>query len=917
VSVDPVDPLEPLGQLFRDLRSGPRGLTEREAQRRLVVAGRNELERRAGPGLLREVTVQLVHPLALLLWAAAALAVAGGTPQLAVAIVVVILLNAAVAVMQERHAEQAVEALRRYLPPHASVLRDGREIAVDAALLVPGDVIVLREGDRVSADARLIEGALEIDASALTGESVPVLRTAGAATGPAPLERADLVFSGTGCVGGECRGVVIATGMATELGRIAALSQRVGRDESPLERQVRRVAWLIAGVAVAAGLLVLGLGVFAAGLPLGDAVDFAIGLLVANVPEGLLPTITLALAVGVRALSARGALVKRLSAVEALGSTSVICTDKTGTLTRNRMRAAALWTPEGETRLEEDGGRAAAPPAVRGLARRAAACTTAEPDGAGEWTGDPTEAAILEAAEAVGAPVDAGRRAAARRRQFHFDPVLRLMTTIDVDGDDLWISTKGAPEAVLRLCDDPADPDRAEQVRRTAERADEVAAEGLRVLAVAGRRLEPGELLPDHRAEAERGLRPLGLVAMSDPPRPAVAEAVARCRQAGVRIIVVTGDSGLTATAVAARVGIVGPAAKAVTGDELDAMSERELDELLARPENLIFARSSPEAKLRIADALRGAGHVVAMTGDGVNDAPALRRADIGIAMGRSGTEVAREAATVVLTDDDFSTIVAAVHEGRRVFDNVRKFVLYIFAHAVPEAVPFLAFALSGGAIPLPITVMQILAIDLGTETLPALALGREPAEPGIMDRPPRAPGEGVVTRTMLLRAWALMGSVSAVLVMAGFLGSLLAAGWRPGDPVGEGAPLHDAYVQATTVTFLGIVACQVGAAFAARTERASLATAGIFTNRLLLWGIAFELALSVALVTIGPLQSVFDTAVPGPEALVLLIFPVIVWGADEAYRAVRRRGLRVVPTGVAGAVGAGGPGPSSPRGTS
>ena len=726
-----------------------------------------------------------------------------------------------------------------------------------------------------------------------------MLRSASTAVGTGLTERADMVFSGTGCVGGEGRGVVVATGMDTELGRIAALSQRVGRDESPLERQVRRVAWLIAAVAVGAGVLVLGLGVLAAGLPLGESVEFAIGLLVANVPEGLLPTITLALAVGVRALSARGVLVKRLSAVETLGATSVICTDKTGTLTQNRMRASLLWTPHAEARL--DTGPVAAPPAVRTLARRAAACTSADPDGAGGWAGDPTEAAILEAASAIGEPAAAGRRDAGRRREFHFDPAVRLMTTIDQEDDGLWISTKGAPEAVLALCADPWDPARAAEVRAATARADAAAAEGLRVLAVAGRRLEPGEPLPESRAEAERALRPLGLVAMSDPPRPSVAEAVARCRHAGIRIIVVTGDSGLTATAVASQVGIVDREATVVTGDVLDAMSEGELDELLARSENLIFARSSPEAKLRIADALRGAGQVVAMTGDGVNDAPALRRADIGVAMGRSGTEVAREAATLILTDDDFSTIVAAVHEGRRVFDNVRKFVLYIFAHAVPEAVPFLVFALSGGAIPLPITVMQILAIDLGTETLPALALGREPAEPGVMDRPPRGRREGVVTRTMLARAWLLMGSVSAVLVMAGFLGSLLAAGWRPGDPVGEGAPLHDAYVQATTMTFLGIVACQVGTAFAARTERASLGTVGIATNRLLLWGIAFELALSAALVTIGPLQSVFQTAAPGPEVLFLLLFPPIVWGADEAYRAVRRARAGSGRPGVAG----------------
>jgi len=323
-----------------------------------------------------------------------------------------------------------------------------------------------------------------------------------------------------------------------------------------------------------------------------------------------------------------------------------------------------------------------------------------------------------------------------------------------------------------------------------------------------------------------------------------------------------------------------------VTGVALDRMSESELDDLLGGGGDLIFARSSPEAKLRIADALRAAGHVVAMTGDGVNDAPALRRADIGIAMGRSGTEVAREASTMVLTDDDFATIVAAVQEGRRVFDNVRKFVLYIFAHATPEVVPFLAFALSGGAIPLPLTVMQILAIDLGTETLPALALGREPAEPGLMGRPPRPRDRGVVDAALLVRAWVFLGLISAALVMGGFLYVLLDAGWGPGDAVGEGAPLHGAYLEATTITFLGIVACQIGTAFAARTERASLRQVGVLSNPLLLWGILFEVVFSAALVLLPPLQAAFGTAIPNADALLLLLaFPVVVWGTDELRR--------------------------------
>ena len=338
--------------------------------------------------------------------------------------------------------------------------------------------------------------------------------------------------------------------------------------------------------------------------------------------------------------------------------------------------------------------------------------------------------------------------------------------------------------------------------------------------------------MPGEREDAERDLCFAGLVALLDPPRADVAEAVARCYAAGIRIIVVTGDHGLTAAEVARRVGIAPNGARIVTGAELGAMREAELDELLEAEGDLIFARTSPEAKLRIADALRALGHVVAMTGDGVNDAPALRAADIGVAMGLSGTDVAREAATMVLTDDHFSTIVDAVEEGRRVYDNIRKFILYIFAHAPAEVVPFIIFALSGGAVPLPLTAVQILAVDLGTETLPALALGRDPAEPGIMERAPRQRGEGVIGRSLLIRAWLFLGMISAALVMAGFFYVLLRAGWSPGDAVGTGTPLHHTYVQATTMTFLGIVACQVGTAFAARTDRASLREVGVFTTR-------------------------------------------------------------------------------------
>jgi magnesium-transporting ATPase (P-type) len=383
----------------------------------------------------------------------------------------------------------------------------------------------------------------------------------------------------------------------------------------------------------------------------------------------------------------------------------------------------------------------------------------------------------------------------------------------------------------------------------------------------------------------------LGLMAMEDPPRPEVRDAVARCRRSGIRIIVVTGDHALTAGAIAREVGIVAGRPAVVGGPEIDAMTDSDLDRLLRSRRELIVARSNPETKLRLVDALRHEGHVVAMTGDGVNDAPALRRADIGVAMGASGTDVAREAATIVLTDDNFTSIVAAVEEGRVVYDNIRKFVTYIFAHATPEVVPFVLFALSGGSIPLAITALQILAIDLGTETLPALALGREPAEPGIMERPPRPQSEGIIRRQMLTRAWLWLGLVEAALVMGAFLFLLGEAGWSPGDPVADGDPLHHDYLVASTMAFAAITACQVGTAFAARTARESLRSIGVFSNRLLLAGIAFEIVIAAAVIYLPALQDIFGTAALGVrEVLVLPLFALIVWASDEARRWWLRR---------------------------
>ncbi|MEV5658637.1 cation-transporting P-type ATPase [Streptomyces sp. NPDC052291] len=577
------DPREPLPRLRHELATGPEGLSAREAARRFAVHGPNEVRGRQHSSFVRELTGQLVHPLALLLWAAAALAFVADLAVLGWAILAVVTVNATFALLQERQAERAVETLARYLPERALAVRDGRPVTVEARDLVPGDVIVLEEGDKVPADARVIEGGVEVDLSMLTGESVPAERMATEAVLGAPLsEEPNLVFSGTTCVEGQATAIVFATGAGTELGRIAALSQRTRRESSPLEQQVKKVAWLIAGVATGMGAAFLAVGV-AVGLPVTDSLMFAIGLLVANVPEGLLPIITLSLAVGVRALARRGALVKRLSAVETLGSTSVICTDKTGTLTRNRMTLRAFWTAA----HGEEGG-----PWERELVRTAALCTTVTREADGELHGDPTEAALLLGAMDHHTPVEPDTRDARRRAHFRFDPRLRLMSVVQTEDTPhgARIIVKGAPEAVVdRL--HPGSP--TEEARAVARR---FAEQGMRVLAVAVREITPGAEAPTDRRDAESGLTLLGLVALYDPPRPEVKAAVGRCHEAGIKVHVVTGDNGATAAAVAREVGIGVPELKVV--DASESLGDDELDRVLNDGCEVVFARSSPETKL-------------------------------------------------------------------------------------------------------------------------------------------------------------------------------------------------------------------------------------------------------------------------------------------------------------------------------
>jgi len=859
---------------------GAAGLSGAEARDLLERFGRNVLAEPPKPSHLRRFGAQLVHLFALLLWLGAVLAFVGGLPQLSAAIVAVILVNAVFAFAQEYRAERASEALRRVLPQTALVRRDGEEREIPAEELVPGDVVILEPGDRVSADAEVLaRHELRVDNSTLTGESRPV-------------EPERLVYAGTHVARGTAEAVVVATGMATEFGRIAELTQRAKDDPSPLELELRRVTRLVALVSFGLGSLFFVVAGFL-GMGLEERFVFAVGVTVANVPEGLLPTVTLALALGTQRMARRNALVRRLSSVETLGETTVICTDKTGTLTENEMTVERVWSPEHGWfeiegagyepfgRFRRDGQVTSARP-LHELLRCALLCNdarlTAGREGI-EIVGDPTEAALVVVAEKGGLRHEHEAARRPRIGEIPFDSTRKRMTTVHLVGGRRVAYVKGAAEVVVPLTTLGGD---GQAVALAA--AEEMERGALRVLAFA-RRVLPDGL--DAADDVEHELELLGLVGMVDPPRPEVAAAISSCRIAGIRVIMVTGDSGYTAEAVARRIGLVHDRAHVIGPGELDEVDDDELRRRLAE-RDVIFARISPEQKLRLARVLRDGGEIVAMTGDGVNDAPALKEADIGVAMGRSGTDVARETADMVLLDDNFASIVAAVEEGRAVYDNIRRFAAYHFCSNVGELVPFLAWGVAGGAIPLPLTVMQVLAIDLGTDMLPAIALGTERAEPGTMTRPPRPRGERLLSRRVLARVYGFVGLLEGIGAMTSFFLGFLFGGWRPGSALPDAGR---AYYQATTMTQTAIVMGQVGAGQAMRTDRRSVFSIGLLSNRFLIAGIAFELALAVALVYVPGLNTVFHQApIPWWWWLVLVVWAPVVFFAEEARKAVLRR---------------------------
>jgi calcium-translocating P-type ATPase len=880
-------------EALASLRTSANGLSATEAARRLVEFGPNHVQELRKENLLASFASEFTHFFALILWVGAGLAFLAeryapgqGMGRLGVAIIGVIVVNGVFSFWQEYKAERALAALRELLPRVVECLRDGRVERIPATRVVPGDVVLLAEGDIVPADCRVIEAfGLRVNTATITGESLPKARSAAPSAEQATLFAKNVVLAGTSLVSGQARAVVYATGMRTEFGRIAHLTQTAGESRSPLQREIARLSWLVATLAMGLGVAFFFVG-RVVGIPFWENCLFAIGIIVANVPEGLLPTVTLSLAMATQRMAKRDALVRHLPAVEALGSASVICCDKTGTLTQNRMSVRRLFFA-GAFHEPADLAPAASSSSQNHLLWNAALChdlKEVEARGRREWLGDPTEVALAE----IGRRLAPETERVSRLDELPFDTDRKRMSVLCDTPSGQMLYCKGALETVLAACDAvelekgsaPLDGTARERLLRAQ---DEMAETGLRVLAFAFGPVRDG--LP---AE-EHGLTLSGLIGLEDPPRPEVPAAIARCAAAGIRVIMVTGDHPHTAVAVAREIGLVASAQPVVvTGDDLRLMSPAQLQLALDAPE-LLFARVAAEQKMVIVEALKRKGEIVAVTGDGVNDAPALKIADIGVAMGIAGTDVAKEAADLVLLDDNFATIVAAIEEGRSVFENIRKFLTYILTSNVPELVPFLAFVLLRA--PLALTVIQILAVDLGTDMVPALALGAERPDPALMTRPPRASSVRLVSWGLGARAYLFLGVLEAAAAMAAFFFVLRRAGWRWGEALANSSPL---YVEATTACLAAIVVMQVANVFLCRHPVRSSLSYGLLGNRLILVGIAVELALVFAIAYTSPGQWLFGTAPIGVAAwLVAVPFAVLAWALDEIRKALIRRVTR------------------------
>lgn len=908
----------------RLLESDMRGLSGEEAAKRLARYGKNELAQKKQTSMVKKLLANFTSLMALLLWGGGVMAILSGALELGISIFCVNLINGFFSFFQEFKAEKATSALQKMLPSYARVVRDGEEVKILATDIVPGDIMILEEGDRICADARVLRSNdFRANQSTLTGESNPIRKSGDAVSRESSyLEAENMIFSGTSAAAGTCRALVISTGMNSEFGKIANLTQNTEKSLSPLQKELNILTKQIAVIAFGIGLIFFLIAAFLVHDPWLEAFLFALGMVVAFIPEGLLPAVTLSLALAVQKMAKEHALVKKLSAVETLGCTNVICSDKTGTLTQNEMTVNHVWTlaaemtvtgegysPNGEIRDGDTVVTAQKSGLLRLLLTGAALCSNAKllppEEGKERYTvlGDPTEASLGVVARKAGIDIDIMNRDFPRIMELPFDSRRKRMATIHqlkepFEGSRRIAFVKGAPKEVLELCErcgdgfssrTLTDGDRA----RIIEANDKYAREGLRVLAVAYRPLKKEddtlpESIREYTAEnVERNLTFLGLVAMQDPPRAEVKEAVKLCRSAGIKIIMITGDYGLTAESIARKIGIIqSPDAKVISGSELSKMDDNSLKQVLSG--EVVFARMAPEQKYRIVCALQEMGNIVAVTGDGVNDSPALKKADIGIAMGITGTDVAKEAADMILSDDNFASIVRAVEEGRSVYNNIRKFLRYIFDSNTPEAAAPALYLISGGLIPVPLTIMQILTIDIGTDMVPALGLGAETAESSVMTKPPRSVKERLLNKNVILIGFLWYGLLDTIFALGGYFLASFLNGWPGTALAAEGTK---GYAEATTMMLAGVVFSQMGMVLNNRTDYESVFKRGLFSNRYINAGLIIEVVILLAIIYVPFLNGIFNTApISLIEWLYLICIPFIVFAVEELRKMILRK---------------------------
>ena len=919
----------PLPEFLLRLGVDESGLSEQEASRRLKECGSNVLEETGKEGILSKYIRQFRNLFSILLTIGALLSFLGeylepgqGNLYIGIALAGVVILNGTFTFVQEYQAAKTMESFRQLLPPRAKVLREGKIREILASELVVGDIILLEEGDKVPTDGRLIEtNSLKVDHSNITGEAEPQLRSLECINSNI-LECRNMVFSGTLVQSGNGKAVVFGIGKNTQIGNLAILTEKISSVETPIRRELNRFIKVISTIAI-----FMGVTFFILAFLLHDtffaSLIFAIGIIVANVPEGLLPTVTLALSLASKRMASRNALIKNLESVETLGSTTVICTDKTGTLTQNRMAVNSLivgfesLVPEAhsgpEKRIAELEAEESIKQGIAGkvmgsgakrvyvvespiwdpkkmpsaLIRVAGLCNNAKiqelPAG---YTGDPTEGALLVFANSL-EDVKKLQNAYPRLKEFPFDSLTKRMEVIcRTPEGKLEIYLKGAPEVVVKMCGSVIDSGEVRKLtenekKEILDRHLRLAERGERVIALAYRQVE------EQKEYAEDFIF-LGFIGIVDPPRPEAREAITKCHAAGIKVVMITGDHPVTAEAIAKKVGLVDSGnLEIITGDELNLLSRTDLASRLKNP-SIVFARTSPVQKLKIVQLFQAEREIVTMTGDGVNDAPAIKNADMGVAMG-SGTDVAREAADMVLLDDNFATIVNAIEEGRTVFDNIKKFIVYIITHTIPEVLPYIAFIFF--ALPLPMPVQLILAIDLGTDMLPAIALGEEKGEEDIMKRPPRARDEKLLTPQVLLTAYGIKGPIEAVAGFFCYFAVLFEGGWKFGEQLANNNPL---YMQAITAFFSAVIICQIANVFASRTRFQSVFTMGLFSNRAILLGIAIEL-LILALIIWSPFANLIFNTSPLDLRYVLLSVPfaICLLGIDELRKYLLRRKVR------------------------